>query len=212
MNRLSTHLVTATVALGTLLVLGIPPTSHAQEGESLPYEATFESSNGFTPGSVNGQRGFTVVRGQARVVEHAGRASSAGLKILPSRPFGIAQLRLDPSSVVDELDIQDAQVLHTEFYVRPGAAPAGEQDQFADVEGSLTGFFKIDKAGELFIYDGPASREGDGQWLPSGTRFAIDETGNAREWIQSGSILRFARISRGGFGMWPSMVASSEPI
>ena len=196
MNRLLTPLVTEIFSLGTLLVLGTSSTSHAQDGEPLPYEATFEASNGFLPGSVNGQRGFSVERGQARVVPDEGRGDSAGLELSPSRPFGIVQLKVDPSSVLGERSPSDDHILHTEFYVRPGAVPGDEEDQFADVEGSLTGFFKVDEAGELFIYDGADSENGQGAWLPSGTKVALDESGSAADWIHLAFRQDFSR------GLW----------
>ncbi len=65
------------------------------------------------------------------------------------------------------------------MYIRPGAA-LEIGDQVTDVEGSLTGFFKIDDQGELHIYDGPDSNE----WLPTGAKFDLDERGNATNWIR----------------------------
>ncbi len=65
------------------------------------------------------------------------------------------------------------------MYIRPGAA-SEIGDQVTDVEGSLTGFFKIDDQGELHIYDGPDSNE----WLPTGAKFDLDERGNATNWIR----------------------------
>ncbi len=65
------------------------------------------------------------------------------------------------------------------MYIRPGAA-SEIGDQVTDVEGSLTGFFKIDDQGELHIYDGPESNE----WLPTGATFDLDENGNATNWIR----------------------------
>ncbi len=65
------------------------------------------------------------------------------------------------------------------MYIRPGAA-SEIGDQVTDVEGSLTGFFKIDDQGELHIYDGPESNE----WLPTGAQFDLDENGNATNWIR----------------------------
>ncbi len=64
--------------------------------------------------------------------------------------------------------------------IRPGAGDPTETDQFADVEGSLTGFFKIDDHGELHLYDGPETNN----WLPTGTKFELDDAGNAKNWIR----------------------------
>ncbi len=64
--------------------------------------------------------------------------------------------------------------------IRPGAGDPTETDQFADVEGSLTGFFKIDDHGELHLYDGPETND----WLPTGAKFELDDAGNAKNWIR----------------------------
>ncbi len=135
------------VGLVTMMVTGLflaPQSLKAQE--LLPYEASFEATAGFRTGDVNGQRGFTVIRGRAEITQGAGVKGSAGLRLEPSRPFGIVQLNIDAG--LDAADSPDG-VVHTEFMIRPGAGDPGERDQFADVEGSLSGFFKIDDAGEL---------------------------------------------------------------
>ncbi len=168
------------VGLVTMMVTGLflaPQSLKAQE--LLPYEASFEATAGFRTGDVNGQRGFTVIRGRAEITQGAGVEGSAGLRLEPSRPFGIVQLNIDAR--LDAADSPDG-VVHTEFMIRPGAGDPGERDQFADVEGSLSGFFKIDDAGELYLFDGGGEDQG-GQWLPTGTRFELDETGHSRTWI-----------------------------
>ncbi len=148
-----------------------------QAREPLPYEATFEPENGFEPGSVDGLRGFTVVRGEVQVAPYEGVSGTAGLKLQPSRPFGIVQLSIDAG--LGAADSPD-KVVHTDFMIRPGAADPSEGDQFADVDGSVTGFFKIDDSGELHIFDGGDS----GRWLPSGAQFELDAAGHARNWIR----------------------------
>ncbi len=148
--------------------------------EPLPYEASFEPGDGFRSGDVNGQRGFTVVRGQAAIARDAGVNGSAGLKLEPSQPFGIVQLSIDAG--LDAIDSPD-RVVHTEFMIRPGAGKPGEADQFADVEGSLSGFFKIDEEGELYLFDGEGDELGDGKWLQTGTRFTLEENGLSKTWI-----------------------------
>ena len=147
--------------------------------ESLPYRATFEAGNGFAPGNIHGQRGFAVVRGEAEVIQGTGIHQSNALMLRPSRPFGIVQLNIDAG-----LDVADSPdgVVHTEFMIRPGAGDLGEGDQFADVEGSISGFFKIDDAGELYLFDGGGEDQG-GQWLSTGTRFELDETDHSKTWI-----------------------------
>ncbi len=155
---------------------GLSPNASLQAQEPLPYQATFEEAEGFQPGNVHGQQGFAVIRGQAEVTANEGREGSTGLKVLPSRPHGIVQLSIDAN--LDGGDPPD-KVVHTDMYIRPGAA-LEIGDQVTDVEGSLTGFFKIDDQGELHIYDGPDWNE----WLPTGAKFDLDERGNATNWIR----------------------------
>ena len=40
----------------------------------------------------------------------------------------------------------------------------------------------MDDSGELHIYDGGSGGQ-EGRWLPTGTRFALDDQGNAKDWI-----------------------------
>ncbi len=166
-----------TLLCASILMLWLLGVTHAQE--SLPYEATFEASNGFVLGDVNGQRGLEVIRGKAEVIPDEGQEGTAALKLLPSRPNGIVQLSIDAG--FDAEDSPD-KVIYTDFHIRPGAATEAG-DPLADVEGSLTGFFKVDDAGELYIYDG-GTEDAPGQWLPTGTRFSLDDEGSAQEWIR----------------------------
>ncbi len=175
MKRFLARLTVVSLVFGALASL-----MQTQAQEPLPYEAAFEIDDGFRMGDVDGQRGFSVVRGQAQVVPDEGVEGSDSLKLLPSRPFGIVQLSIDAG--LDDAGSPD-RVVHTDFMVRPGAVEAAEGDQFADVEGSLTGFFKIDDLGELHIYDG-GDADAAGQWLPSGVRFELDEAGQAVNWIR----------------------------
>ena len=149
-----------------------------QAQEPLPYRATFEAENGFDTGDVHGQHGFSVVRGEAEVLSDVGVDGSAGLKLHPSRPFGIVQLSIDANlDVLEHLD----KVIHTDFHIRPGAVQVAEGDQFIDVEGSLSGFFKIDDVGELHLYDGGGGGEAFGQWLPDRCALCSGRGGERQE-------------------------------
>ncbi|MEZ5327068.1 MAG: RHS repeat-associated core domain-containing protein [Verrucomicrobiales bacterium] len=153
----------------------------------LPYVTSFEKDDGFAVGSLDGQGGWTVDQGTASIGRNSGRDRSQGLVIAPSEPFGQVSLHL--VAVPDaagangsEESISQAEVVFSDFYVQP-VANDGDDRQFADVEGSITGFFKIDGEGELQVLDGNGN--GTGEWRSTGVTLGTrGETGISQDWLR----------------------------
>ena len=160
------------VKLAGALILGLVAGNlYAQE--SLPYRTGFESSGGFLPGNLAGQGGWSVDQGRALISPTSGRDRTQGLVIEPSEPFGQVSLHLTRP---------EGNVVFSDFWVKPVAAE-GDARQFVDLEGAITGFFKIDQTGELHVLDGEG--DGSGEWVSTGMKFATAEDSDAaQDWIR----------------------------
>ena len=159
------------------LALGFGLLSNLQAQEELPYTAAFEASDGYAIGDLDGQDSWSVDQGRAEVRKRIGIERSQGLRILPSTPFGQVSLHFVAREVSDDA------TLFTDFYVKPVASGDEDAAQFVDAEGSIAGFFKIDRKGELFVLNGNGG-EG-GEWVSTGERFMTTLNGQEiPEWIR----------------------------
>ncbi len=109
----------------------------------------FEKEDGFVPGDLNGQRGWSVDQGEATVAPGVGVDQSMGLRISPSVPTGQVSLTLERPA---------GDIVFSDFRVKPVASTVPAESQFVDAEGSIAGFFKLDAEGHLYVLDG----DGDG--------------------------------------------------
>ncbi|MCB1100666.1 MAG: hypothetical protein KDN22_34205, partial [Verrucomicrobiae bacterium] len=177
--------------------------------QSLPYTTSFEKIDGFEPGNLDGQRGWSVEQGSVEVAA-GGQGTGNALRINPSRPSGQVSLRFDPADTEDS-------IVYSDFHVKPVAvlaalgANADEDAQFIDAEGSIAGFFKINRDGELFVLNG--NGENGGEWLPTGASFITTINGQqVGEWVHLTLRQDFqakvwdlyidGKISLGNLGLW----------
>ncbi|MCB1099760.1 MAG: hypothetical protein KDN22_29600 [Verrucomicrobiae bacterium] len=172
-------IATATIGFATLGGGYFSSTSMAQEAdavaapEPLPYVTGFEEKDGLSIGDLDGQRGWRVDQGRAMVTPGAGVDGSSGLRILPSDPSGQVSLSLERPA---------GDVVFSDFRVKPVASEGLEESQFADVEGAIAGFFKLDAAGYLYVLDG--NGEGGGKWVAATGTPILSEGGAAPEFVR----------------------------
>ncbi|MEM7385277.1 MAG: hypothetical protein AAF514_10060, partial [Verrucomicrobiota bacterium] len=151
----------------------------AQEGEAFTgNEGTFPYQTDFTdfePGDLGGQHGWAVERGTAVVVRGpgAGMDDETSLRLEPSNPYGQVSLYLEARD--------QGPVVFTDFFVKP-VAFREEVEEFADLSGAVTGFFRVEEDGELFVLDGDGV--GGGQWVSTGAKLPVDEDGKATDFIR----------------------------
>ena len=144
------------------MVLGLGAgTISAQE--TLPYISGFETHEGFEKGNLEGQGGWRVDRGQA-VVADGGRNRGQTIVVEPSDPTGQISLHLERP---------ESPVVFSDFWVKPAAGEPIEESQFVDVEGSITGFFKFDAKGYLYVLNGDG--KGGGTWVAASDPILTDE-------------------------------------
>ena len=194
---------------GALVMSGLVTLAVGQETSSspdqiLPYQSGFEPADGFHPGDLHGQGGWTVDRGSAEIALGGGEMGSAGLRINPSKPFGQVSLRFDGADTEDSIVFSD-------FLVKPVAVTDETAGQFVDAEGSIAGFFKVDRSGELHVLNGDGNN--GGEWLPTGARFVTGIDGKkVTEWIRLTLRQDFqakvwdlyvnGELSRANLGLW----------
>ena len=143
----------------------------------LPYITGFEPTDGFKDGNLDQQGGWTVDAGTATIERNSGREGSQGLTIQPSTPHGQVSLRLAQPAA------EESGIIFSDFYIRPAASADQDDSQFADVDGAITGFFKIDRGGELQVLNG--NGENGGAWQPTGVTFATAADSDLSEdWIR----------------------------
>lgn len=159
--------IKTSLSLAALLV-----SSFIQAAEPLPYEAHFESGDGFEQGGIDGQRGWSVDEGTAMVIGGEGIQGSRGLRLEPSDPAGRVGLTVATGD--------RGRILYSELSIRPGATDASVAS-IIGADGSFTGFFRIEAGGELYVFNGDG--QGGGIWLATGAKFPIKDDGTAQEWI-----------------------------
>ena len=163
--------MTAALVIG----LGIGWNAHGQQ--TLPYKTGFEADEGFKPGDLGGQDGWSIDQGAAEISLGVGENATQGLRIKPSRPFGQVSLGIDSL----EVDAGDS-IVFSDFHVKPVATSNEDDAQFVDAEGAIAGFFKIDREGELFVLNGHGAK--GGEWIPTGARFMTSIDGRQTpKWI-----------------------------
>ena len=149
----------------------------SQDAENTIHQSGFERDDGFVAGDVNGQLGWTVDRGRAEVTDGSGLDNGGGLTIFPSDPFGQVSVRFDGARL-------DRDVVFIDFFVRP-VAGEGREAQFADAEGSVLGFFKVNSDGALEVLDGDGSGETEGTWVSTGVSLPLaDDDDRAGEFLR----------------------------
>ena len=157
------------------MFLGFP--AFSQDAEETIHQSGFEQDDGFVAGDVDGQLGWTVDRGRAEVTAESGLDNGGGLTIFPSDPFGQVSVRFDGARL-------DRDVVFIDFFVRP-VAGEGRDAQFADAEGSVLGFFKVNSDGALEVLDGDGSGETEGTWVSTGVSLPLaDDDDRAGEFLR----------------------------
>jgi hypothetical protein len=147
---------------------------HAHENTA-SYQADFEAP-GFTPGSIHGQRGWSVDQGKAEIVSGAGVEGSAGLVLHPADPFSQARLSL-------KVDIGNGPLPFVDLKIRPVAGLVDRKDEMLDIDSARVGLFREPDAEEAacWVFDGDGN--GGGIWVETPLRLAVDSvTGQVLSW------------------------------
>ena len=141
-------------------------------GQSLPYLAGFESSEGFSTGSVNGQRGWSLVQGSASVSSADASAGSNSLTLSSGGTAAIVQQGFLVSS--------SPSVIFIDLYAKPVAASAAANSSIIQTESAQIGFQLSGGQGEVYVFDGVGSNT----WDATGVFFPINGSNQASSWLR----------------------------
>lgn len=148
--------------------------SHLSAQVTLPYTVDFEPSEGFSPGSLQGQGGWQVERGSAFVGAGGAFSGANAVTLSASTP---------PTAITQSFTrFFGEDVTFVDFYALPAADGNPAVATRMDVEAAQAGFFRIGGQGEVYAFDGDG--QGGGQWVATGFTVPLDENGRARDWIR----------------------------
>jgi hypothetical protein len=139
---------------------------------TLPYTTGFETSDGFTLGSLHAQQGWVVPLGSASVSTTQAQSGSNGIKLNPGTQLADVKKYFSQSQNWAFVDV----------YARPVAASTAVNSSLIDYGSSRIGFVTTSGQGAIYIYDGNGT--GSGTWVDTNIRFAIDGSGQSTQWIR----------------------------
>lgn len=148
-------------------------------GQEPYYQADFEAPD-FTPGSIDGQRGWLVQQGRAVVREGAGRNASAGLVLEAKSPFSQATLLLEGAAEGSEAPV------FLDLFVSPAATEESLREEMLDMNGARIGFFRSagkPEEGRFHVFSADGS--GGGIWLETEVTLPVDKlSGRVKQWTR----------------------------
>ncbi|MGJ8653803.1 MAG: PA14 domain-containing protein [Opitutaceae bacterium] len=138
---------------------------------ALPYEADFESTDGYTAGPLLSDSEWNLQPELSAEIFSFGAIGNQSLGFTGNYWLGLNSLGLNVG-----------EVTWVDFYLQPVFADSNELLAAIPMgQSAVTGFVKLAAEGEVYVVDGDTL--GSGQWLPSGERRAL--TGNSSEdWVR----------------------------
>jgi len=138
----------------------------------LPFLANFEPTEGYQPGSLNGQMGWNIL-GSASVVTSPLYAGSQAVSVAPAVP---------PALLVRAFANSDASVTFVDFFAQPAAAADPGNGVFFETDAARVALTGASPAGTLQAFNGDGA--GAGAWFPTTEGPLLDTTGRAVEWLR----------------------------
>lgn len=140
---------------------------------SLPYTADFETTEGYSISSLNGQLGWTVPTGSASIVT-TGSAHGTQSAVLAAQ---------SPASEVDHEFGSlppDATIVYADLFAKPVAGIDYVTATLLDVDAARVAFIKTGTTGQFAALDGDGL--GAGTWKNLGPTVALDVSSAASTW------------------------------
>jgi hypothetical protein len=148
----------------------------------LPYLTDFETSDGFTVGSLDGQVGWAVIQVAANVSNQTAYSGGQSIQLAGGTPVAIAQQVVAPTT--------GETIIFCDFYAEPAAETAIASSTIFTAEGAQFGFQQSGGQGVLQVFRGDGN--GGGTWAP--TTFSIPLTGDqAQNWVHLTARLDFTK-------------------
>lgn len=139
----------------------------------LPYTADFESAEGFAPGSIAGQLGWTVTTGTASVVDRTAAHGTQSVALESGTAAAQLNQEFGPGSA-------NPQIVFVDFMARPAAGADPSTSTVFDVEAARVAFVRNGDIGQIQVLNGDGA--GAGAWQAVGPALPVDTTGIAASW------------------------------
>lgn len=141
---------------------------HTDVGQVFPYLVGFESSEGFSSGSLHLQRGWSVWAGDVQIGTAGAHAGSWGATVGAG------------GRTTQGFAVNTAAVVFIDLYALPAAAAAAGDSSVVQTESAQVGFQLTNGQGQVYSFDGV----GANQWLPTGVRFSVNGSNQATDWLR----------------------------
>jgi len=139
----------------------------------LPYFTSFEPSDGYTPGSLTDQAGWTVNGGLADVSNTIVYRGAQSLLLSPAQP---------PATATHTFPTHPGhEVIFIDIFAQPAAASDPTSSTFLHAESARVAFVSAGSHGELQVFDGDGA--GGGVWRPTGLRLSL-AGGRPLHWLR----------------------------
>lgn len=140
----------------------------------LPFLANFESTEGYQPGPLHGQNGWSVI-GPASIVTAPVYAGQQAVSVPPATP---------PPLLARLFVNTDARVTYTDIFAQPVAAVAAADGVFFETEAARVALTvnAAANSGQLQAFNGTGA--GGGTWLPTGQGPLLAATGRSADWLR----------------------------
>jgi hypothetical protein len=149
---------------GTFVILGEP--------QSLPYITGFESTDGYTTGTVHEQNGWVVVDGSADVTTTDYSEGSRSLALQPGTAAAWVALGFAVSG--------SPAITFLDFDAKPLVGATVNDSSLFGSESARVGFDLSGGQGEIHVFDGV----GANQWEPTGYLFPVNGSSQAADWLR----------------------------
>ncbi len=138
----------------------------------VPFLANFEPGEGYLPGPLNGQKGWSVI-GSANVVGSPLYAGLQSVSVAPSAPPGL---------LVRAFVNSDPSITFVDFFVQPAAGPTPTDGVFFETDATRVALSGTSSTGILQAFTGDGA--GGGTWLSTQKGPVLDASGRATDWLR----------------------------
>jgi len=138
----------------------------------VPFLANFEPAEGYLPGSLSGQKRWSV-DGAANVVTAPVYFGQQAVLVAPGTP---------PALLVRAFVNADPSVTFVDLFVQPGAAATPAAGVFLETDSARVALTGVSPAGILQAFNGDGAN--GGTWFSTGKGPVLDASGRATDWLR----------------------------
>lgn len=151
-----------------------------------PYMADFETAEGYTLGTLNGQLGWSVSAGVAQIVSGVAAHGSQYVTFNPGTTATVVNQELGPSA-------SNPAVIFVDFQAKPVAGADTSTGTLFDLDAARVACVLSGTTGQLLALDGDGA--GAGTWKPCAPAIALDADNVATAWQRLTVRLDYAALT-----------------